>query len=482
MPGNLNSHDIFTEIDLREILEASHDGMFITDGKGVALMVSKGWERICGVSREFIIGKNLSDLVKRGWWTKSVITEAIEKNKKVTIMLEMTKGDKVGQKIMATGIPIWDNNGNIKRVIANVRDITEIGLLKEQLEKTQKLNIKYSTELEKIRLLEGKSEEFIATSKKSKQIIEMALQVAKVDSTVLITGESGVGKEVIAKFIHRLSDRANKPMIKLNCAAIPENLQESELFGYESGSFTGAGKNGKLGMFELANSGTLFLDEIGDISLNLQVKLLRVLQEREMFRVGGTKPIPVNIRIIAATNKNLADMVKLGKFREDLYYRLCVVLIEIPPLRERKEDLPALIMKFLEKNNNKYKLNKCLCSRVMQKLLDYTWPGNIRELENVIERMVVMTKDKNILIEHMPKHIRDYHVQSEGNIFVSNIMPLKNAVEQLEKKLIEWSMKEFKTTEKAAEVLKIDQSTVVRKIQKYNLKNSVSQYKYPLNP
>lgn len=471
MLNDLNSRNIFSKSDLKEILEASHDGMCITDGNGIVEMVNSAWERICGISREFIVGKNLIDVVTNGYWTESAVGNAIEAKKEVTIMLKMLKGNKVGQKIMATAIPIWDNYGAIKRVVANVRDITEIGMLKEQLEMTQQLNVKYITELEQMRLLQGKFENIVASSKKTKLVLEMASQVAKVDSTVLITGESGVGKEVIAKLIHRLSNRVAGPMIKLNCAAIPENLQESELFGYESGAFTGAGKQGKPGMFELAENGTLFLDEIGDISLNLQVKLLRVLQEREMFRVGGTKPIPINIRILAATNKNLAEMVKIGTFREDLYYRLSVVLIEIPPLRERKDDLPMLVLKMLEKNNNKYKLNKCLCSNVIDKLLNYTWPGNIRELENVIERMVVMTKGENILVEHLPEYIRNHLVQNEGNIVVSKLMPLKNAVEQLEKKLIEWSLKEFKTTEKAADVLEIDQSTVVRKIQKYNLRS-----------
>lgn len=456
--------------ELEDILEASHDGLFITDGNGNVLMVNGSWERICGIPRDFVVGKNAQDMVNQKFYTESSVMAAIKARKKITIMLEMTRGEKIGQKIMATAIPLYDESGEIKRVVANIRDITEILYLKELLEKTQQLNEIYAAELEQMRLQQvSKNCDVIARSAETKKVLEMAAQVAKVDSTVLITGESGAGKEVIANAIHRLSRRSEGPLIKVNCGAIPETLLESELFGYEYGAFTGARKQGKPGMFEMAKKGTLFLDEIGDISFNLQAKLLRALQEREIMRVGGLKPIAVDARIITATNKHLADMVKQGTFRDDLYYRLNVVSIEIPPLRARKEDIPLLVLYFLEKLNKKYQFNKRITPEVVDNFLIYPWPGNIRELENVIERMFVMTKAEEIHAGNLPVYIRKGIAAAEEKAIFNNNLPFKKAMERAEKQLIEQALRRHGSTRKVAGALKINQSTVVRKIKKYNL-------------
>lgn len=455
--------------ELEQVIEASHDGIFITDGKGDVLMVNSAWERICGMSREYVVGKNAQrDLVDKGFYNESAAYKALKEKKEVTIMLRMTGGDKSGQKIMATGIPILDERGEVKRVVVNVRDITEIVNLRDQLEESQQLNVKYAAELEQMRIKKLKNSNIIARSPKTRRVLEMATRVAKVDSTVLITGESGVGKEVIANTIHCLSQRSDGPMIKINCGAIPENLLESELFGYEPGAFTGASKQGKPGMFELAERGTLFLDEVGELSLNLQVKLLRVLQHHEVSRVGGLKPIPVDARIIAATNKDLMEMVKMERFRDDLYYRLNVVSIDVPPLRERKEDIPLLSVYFLDKINKKYNFNKYFFSEVIDRFLEYSWPGNIRELENVIERMVVMTDDKEITTQHLPLTIRN-NAHSVVNVIFPEQTSLKSAVDELEKQMIKQALKKYGSTRKAARVLGVDQSTIVRKSQKYNI-------------
>jgi transcriptional regulator with PAS, ATPase and Fis domain len=297
----------------------------------------------------------------------------------------------------------------------------------------------------------------------------MAAQVAKVDSTVLVTGESGVGKEVIANAIHRLSHRSEGPLIKINCGAIPETLLESELFGYEPGAFTGARKQGKPGMFELAEKGTLFLDEVGDISLNLQVKLLRVLQDHTVMRVGGLKPIPVDARIIAATNKNLRDLVAAGSFREDLFYRLNVVSIEIPPLRCRKEDIPLLALHFLEKISKRYEFNKRFSPGIIDAFLAYSWPGNIRELENVIERMLVMTEEEEIGSRHLPVYIRNHLVPDDAKMVLSENVPFHKAIEQAEKQLLEQALKKSGSTRKIASALKVNQSTIVRKMKKHKI-------------
>jgi transcriptional regulator with PAS, ATPase and Fis domain len=385
-------------------------------------------------------------------------------------MLKMTGGEKVGQKIMATGIPIWGENEEIRRVVVNVRDITELIYLKELLERTKQLNEIYAAEIEQMRFQQKDQDgDTIARSPKTKRILDMAAQVSKVNSSVLITGESGTGKEVIANTIHRLSHRSSGPLIKVNCGAIPENLLESELFGYEPGAFTGARRQGKPGMFELAEKGTLFLDEVGDIPLNVQVKLLRALQDHEIIRVGGLKPFPVDVRIVAATNRNIKEMVNNGSFRDDLYYRLNVVAIEIPPLRERKEDIPLLVLSFLKKINKKYQFERRFSSTVVEHFMNYSWPGNIRELENVIEQMLVMTEDEEINIGHLPAAMINRSLSVAGHTMVGSNMSLDKAVENLEIQMLQHAMKIHGSTRKAASALKISQSALMRKIKKYRI-------------
>lgn len=456
--------------ELEDIMEASHDGLFITDGSGKVLMVNSAWERICGIGRDFVVGKSAGNMVEKGFYNESCACRTIRERKKVTILLHMTRGDKSGQKIMATGIPIWGEDGEIRRVVVNVRDITEILYLRDLLEKTRQLNEVYAAELEQMRIQTmGKDGEIIARSPKTRRVLEMAAQVAKVDSTVLITGESGTGKEVIANSIHRLSHRSGGPLIKVNCGAIPENLLESELFGYEGGAFTGARKQGKPGMFELAEKGTLFLDEIGDISLPLQVKLLRALQDHKVVRVGGLNPLSVDVRIIAATNRNLEEMVANGSFRDDLYYRLNVVSLEAPPLRERKEDIPLLILSILERINRKYGFEKHFSPMVIDRFMHYTWPGNIRELENVIERLLVMTEEEEIKVGRLPANMLNRTMLTEGILSMPPNMPLNKAVERLEIHMLEQALKIHGSTRKAALALKVSQSAVMRKMRKYGL-------------
>jgi len=289
------------------------------------------------------------------------------------------------------------------------------------------------------------------------------MKIADVDSTVLINGESGTGKELIAKLIHKHGKGTSKPFIKINCAAIPEQLLESELFGYEGGAFTGARKEGKPGLFELAHNGTLFLDEVGDLPFLLQVKLLRAIQEKEVRRVGSTRTITINVRIIAATHRNIGEMVKRGSFREDLYYRLMVVPIYLPPLRNRKEDIPLLTMHFIEKFNQHFGYNKKIMNQVIDKLVGYSWPGNVRELENVIERMMVTAPSEEITADLLP-----------SNIWNKSFLPkrgtkLKEAVEQTEIYLLAESYKDYRSWQKVAEKLGIDRTTVFRKVIKYGL-------------
>jgi len=445
--------------ELEAIISSSYDGMFITDGSGVVLRVNDAYERITGIKASEVVGKNMKNLVEEGYYDESVTLLVIAGRKIVTINQTVKKD----RKILVTGNPIFDEQGNIFRVVTNVRDVTELVTLQSQLLKTKEQTLKYKTELSHLRALHIQDKELISRSPEMERVIELAMKIADVDSTVLINGESGTGKELIAKLIHKQGKGISKPFIKINCAAIPEQLLESELFGYEGGAFTGARKEGKPGLFELSHNGTLFLDEVGDLPLLLQVKLLRAIQEKEVMRVGGTKVITIKTRIIAATHRDIDNMVKKGKFREDLYYRLMVVPIYLPPLRNRKEDIPLLTMHFLEKFNHNFGYNKTIMSQVIDKLVGYSWPGNVRELENVIERMMVTAPSEEITIDLIP-----------ATIWNKTFLPkrgtkLKDAVEQAEVYLLSESYREYGSWQKVAEKLEVDRTTIFRKVVRYGL-------------
>ncbi len=319
-------------------------------------------------------------------------------------------------------------------------------------------------------------EGIVAKSKKILEIVDIIKNVADTTATVLLTGESGVGKEVFAKAIHELSSRADKPFIKINCAAIPEDLLESELFGYEKGAFTGAHTT-KKGKFELANGGTIFLDEIGDMPLLLQSKLLRVLQEKEIERLGGSKTIKVDVRIVAATNKNLEKMVQEGTFREDLYYRLNVIPIYIPPLRERREDIPLLIYYFVDKFSKLYRKKLTVSKELVDLLTDYEWPGNVRELQNTIERMVILSKSEKLDFKDLPADIRKKLNEKSKTRNVSlkvqegiQEIKLPKTVQQIEKEAIERALEESNyVIKKAAKLLGMTPRQVRYRMEKYNI-------------
>lgn len=312
------------------------------------------------------------------------------------------------------------------------------------------------------------SERIVARSESMKEIIAAAARLARFDSTVLITGESGTGKELIANLIHENSDRRKGPFIKVNCGAIPGNLLESELFGYDHGAFTGARKGGKTGLFEIANGGTIFLDEIGDLPINLQPKILRVLQNREIMRVGGHKALPIDVRIITATNRDLEKMVESREFREDLYYRLNVVPVHIPPLRERKEDIVPLARHFTAIINKKHKTNKSLSPEILESLIIYDWPGNVRELQNIIENIMVTSSDEVVTRKNLPPQLIKSGPDCQ-DISIAGIMPLQYAVENVEKQILEKAYQKYNSTRQMAKVLQVSAATIVRKAAKYGI-------------
>ncbi|MFA7467897.1 MAG: sigma 54-interacting transcriptional regulator [Desulfotomaculaceae bacterium] len=441
---------------LNLIIESSYDGILLTDRDGCILKANQAHERITGLPSSEIQGRSMSELVQTGVYSRSIVDEVMREGKPVTILEK--------KHFLITGSPVRDQGGEIVRVVVNIRDLTELNSLREQLEQTRELSERYQGELNELR---GKliiQEGLVFNSPKMIELLQVASRLAAVDTTVLILGESGVGKEVIATTIHSKSKRKDGPFITVNCGAIPENLLESELFGYERGAFTGANREGKAGIFELAHNGTLFLDEIGDLPPGFQVKLLRVIQERVVLRVGGSKTRPINVRILAATNRDLETLVREGRFREDLYFRINVVPLKIWPLRERKEDIIPLVQVFREKYERQYGLRKNIDPRVYEALLNYHWPGNVRELDNIIERLMVTTLGQEITVGDLPAHVFKNLEQQQPEVYVKGVMPLKSAVMQLERQLIGNAIREFGSANKAAGALMVDQSTIVRKM------------------
>lgn len=446
-----------TYAELKLIMDTTFDQITVTDEKGVLRKVSKSCEKIFGMPEDKIIGRDVYSLSEKGVFRPSITAEVLKSKKKLTIVQETASG----RRLLVTGIPVFNEKGKLTSVVNISKDITEHERLQKQLQETEEVLEWYRDEIKRCQI---KNKEFVVGNSNSmKKIIDLIEHISSMDTTIMLLGETGVGKSFIAKTIHEMSRRRELPFVQINCGAIPENLIESELFGYEEGAFTGANRKGKKGLLEAAGGGTVFLDEIAELPMRLQVKLLHVLQEKQTYKIGGTKPVDIEARIISATNKDLINLVKEGKFREDLYYRLNIVPIYIPSLRERKEDIPVFINYFLLKSNQKYRLTKKISSKGYKVLSSYGWPGNIRELENTIERLVVVSgkdtiEDNDIfeIFTHIPKYIEE----------LNEFIPLKVAVEEFEKQILLKAIEKYKTTRKVAEVLKIDQSTVVKKIKK----------------
>jgi PAS domain S-box-containing protein len=455
------------KLDFEEIANNLHDAIFVSTGDGEVLFVNSAYTRMTGITSQEVLGKNISDL--EGTLFKNSVTLKVIKNKKP--MNSIGKSLKTNKEMLVSGIPIFNEDGSIKYVVVNDRQIDELDGIKNELESTrEKLDVakkdSYKKELEINHLKKTlvSKNRIIGSSNHIESIKNEITIIADTDVNILITGETGVGKEVIANELFVRSNRSDNPYIKINCAAIPDNLMESELFGHEKGSFTGAEKR-KIGLLELANGGTVLLDEIGELPINLQSKLLRAIQQNEIMRIGNNKPIKVDIRIIAATNRDLKARAQEGKFRLDLYYRLNVLPIHINPLRERKEDIPELCDFFIGRFNIKYGKKKSLDEEAKRLLLGYDWPGNVRELENIIERLVVITMNDEIDEGDIRKVL--LIDEKEKNYGSCN---LKDEVEKLEVEILKRAIREHGSTREIAKVLGINQSNVVRKIKKYNLK------------
>ncbi len=450
--------------DLEAIIENTYDGIYITDGNANTLKVNRAYERITGIKREEILGRNMRDLVASGTFDRSVSLEVIEKKTPVTIMQEL----RSGKKILVTGSPVFNSKTReIEIVVTNVRDITELIALKEELhERTLEAN-RYYAELEKMKTMKQQKAKFITKSRKMSEILETVIRAAQFDSNILITGESGVGKGLLAVLIHEASSRKEHPFVTINCAGIPEDLFESELFGYEPGAFSGASAKGKKGLLEVGDKGTVFLDEIGDMSLRLQAKLLRVIEEKEMTRLGSTRTIKLNVRIIAATNQDIHSMIEQKRFRQDLFFRINTISVMIPPLRERTEDIVPLIQHFTKKLNERYHIRKHFSPQAAQILMSYQFPGNVRELSNIVEQAFLMSKNDLVDALDLPVQVMGT-LDAQRFIVNSADKSYNDIVNLMEYKILKNAVDKYGSTHKAARNLKISQSTIVRKLKKLN--------------
>ncbi|MFC0186774.1 sigma-54 interaction domain-containing protein [Fictibacillus aquaticus] len=442
-----------------EIINSLYDGVYITDHNGITVQVNHAYERITGIKAGEVIGRHMDELVKAGFISRSVSVEVLKEKRPITRM--QTIKDK--RKIIVSGTPIFGNNRNILYVINSVRDITELLHLKHEIEELQDLKkLRQNARQMHVNTYDSILNSTII-SDETREVYELAERVAQTDVKVLLQGETGVGKTLVAKFIHHKSKRKDEAFLELNCGALPANLIEAELFGYEAGAFTGASSKGKKGLLELAHQGTLFLDEIGDLPLELQVKLLKVVEENKYMPVGSTEVKSVDVRIIAASHKDLAEMVQNGLFREDLYYRLSVVPITLPPLRSRRKEIIPFVQYYLNAFNKKYQFTKEFSIEALDVLTEYTWPGNIRELINLVERLVVTTNTDQIDAKDLPEGVKTR--RSEKN---EESTSLKDAVEHVERQLITKALKKYKTTRKAAEALDVSQSTIVQKMKRWD--------------
>ena len=438
---------------METIIEFSTDGIYVVNNEGKTLFVNSAYEEITGYHREELVGSHMSDLMKQGYFDQSVSLLVLKEKRKISIL------QKINQQktVIVTGNPVFDKFGEIQLVVTSVRDITELNKLTKELNKARSFS-----EMNQNRYTfstDGSDERVIFQSIQMKEIIEKVKQIAPFPTSILLSGPSGAGKEVIANLIHQLSTRNHQPFIKVNCGAIPEQLLESELFGYERGAFTGARQEGKIGLLELADKGTVLFDEIGEMPTPLQVKLLRTLQEKQIQRLGGTKTKKIDIRIISATNKNLKTLIEQGKFREDLYYRLQVVELYIPPLSERSADIEILLDHFISYFCKLYSIEKHISAETINILKAYHWPGNVRELRNLVESMIVSVPSLNIEPFDLPPHFN----QHGGN---ESYLSLKEKMAQYERRIIAEALQKAPSIRQAAKQLGIDHSTLVKKIKK----------------
>lgn len=433
------------------LIDNMYDEIYITDNNYKLLYVNKACARHYGASQDEMIGKTSLDFSREEWWGPSFLTPMYKDKKAYGARQTLANG----MEVLTIAIPIFDDDDNIEYVVMNVRDdVKEIDLYNDQVDSDFPME-------------SFKSNKYIFKSNAMKKIYSLATKISKVDATCIITGETGVGKTLLASHMHLSSPRKDKPFIPVNCASLPSELIESELFGYAKGAFTGASQAGKKGLVSMADGGTLLLDEISELPLPAQAKILHMVQEKEFIPVGGTTPVKVDVRIIAATNKSLKSLVELGHFREDLYYRLNVVELYIPPLRKRTEDIPHLVSHFLSEFSDKYNTNRQMSDRAMEVLLRHEWRGNIRELKHIIERLVLTSDTVVIGLNQLPMSMFSIEGQSNQQDEDDENISFDEKTSSYEGYLIRKAYEKYKTSRKVAEHLQLSQTRASKLIRKY---------------
>lgn len=471
--------DVLKRKEFRNMVSAGYDSefykvmveylgeeIFVADGTGKILFVNPASVKMIGLPVDQIVGRSAEDLQNEGYFSVSSTMEVVRQRKTVNLLQKL----KDGRTVLATSVPIFDKEQDkIVMIISTSKDVDAVNELLHTVEKQAVEIEKTKAEINNLRESMFEAEGFVSSDETMSKLKDTLIRIAPLEVSVLIQGETGTGKEVVARSLHRFSSRNGEPYIKINCGTIPEQLIESELFGYEKGAFTGANTAGKKGKVEMAHMGTLFLDEIGELPLSLQVKLLDFLQDGTFTRVGGTQRLKVNARVVAATNRDLKKMCEEGKFRKDLYYRLNVIPITIPPLRERIADIDVLTKYFMYRCNSRYRCHRKMEDGLLEVLTHYDWPGNVRELENVIERLFVMSGEDVIRKEDLKRVLSENSEAPQASSLMNiGIRPLKEAKWELEKQLVSKAYQTYHSTYKVAEVLHVDQSTVVKLLHKHN--------------
>lgn len=447
--------------ELSVIIDSCYEGLWVFDGQANVLRINVAAERINNIRAEDYIGRNMYELVKTDLIERSASLEVIEKKEAVSFLCSTREG----RKLIKSGTPIFDDEGTLVKIVVSERDITQMDEMQRKLEEQAAISSHFQHQILEMQQAELASTKIIAKSPAMIRALNQALKVSQADSSVLILGESGVGKGLFADLIHMRSKRTDKPLIKINCGAIPETLIESELFGHEKGAFTGA-QAAKPGHIELADGGVLFLDEIAELPLSSQVKLLRFLEDGKVTRLGSTKAKQVDVRILAATHGDLEEMVEKKEFRLDLYYRLNVIPLTIPALRERRDCIVPLIQHYVELFSQRNGIDKRISGAAMDVLLAYDWPGNVRQLMNVCERILVMSDGDVIDIQDLPQRIAG---NASKGALPTERLTLQQAMDSFERSLLAESMEEHGNQYRVADALGINQSTVARKLKRYGI-------------
>ncbi len=446
------------------IIDSSQDGLWICDGEANVLRINPASERLNAITAGQVVGRNMRDLVAEGFIDRSVTLEVLRTGAPVNMFQS-----RMDRRLMLSGVPVRDEAGRIIRVVVNERDITEIDTLHRQIEEHEHMRERFRDQMLEMQLEKIESRRVIAKSPCMQKALRQAIKVASVDSTVLVLGESGVGKGLIADLVHKYSGRSEKPLVKINCGAIPESLVEAELFGYEKGAFTGAQAKGKPGYFELADGGILFLDEIAELPLSSQVKLLRFLEDGRVTRVGGTQSRKMDVRILAATHRDLRAMVDAGAFRLDLYYRLSVIPLSVPPLRERTECILPTLRYYVDLFGERLGVRRRLSRAACDALIAYPWPGNVRELMNLCERLVVMTEAETIDVPDLPADVLGRTGGCAPTPGWPEEFTLEQAIESTERAMLLEARRRHGSQHLIAQALRVNQSTVARKMKKYGI-------------